>query len=335
MKRRWRNFFSAPGIRDKAEQGKKFLLPLLAAWARNVQGKELLLAFAMALTLWFGISGMENVESQVDVRLEYKGIPKDLVIRGPDLVNKVAVRVSGPAGQVRAMIGRDYVFTMDLSSLHPGENALPIAVARSGLFRGLKVIEVTPPEIRLTAETVLTREVPLKADIRGDLPNGLQAEALLIPEKVLLQGIPKEVNAVQEIVVPLALGRVSEPGSRDLRAPLALPAGMEARPASVDAVVRVDWKRQEARLSRTVHVQAPGQIPFSSRPSKVQIRLALPDALIPSAADNKDIRATVTLAKAVPGVHTLPVRIALPTGALLLEVTPEEVSVTVEREMPE
>jgi YbbR domain-containing protein len=296
-----------------------------------VQWKALLLAFAMAATLWFGISGTENVESQVDVRLEYRGIPRDLLIRGPDLINRVSVRISGPSGQVRAMSARDYVFTMDLSSLEPGENSLPIPIDRTGLFGGLKVIEVTPPEIRLKAEPVQTREIPLRADIRAVLPPGLTAEALLIPEKVILRGPPQKVKMMEEIVVPLALGRVAEPGSRDLRAPLPVPAGMEAEPASVDAVVSVDWKRREVQVSRALEAQPPVSFPLSFRPAEVRIRAALPEALAAGAADNREIRASVLLPTFASGVYTVPVQISLPPGGLLLQVEPEEISVLVGR----
>jgi YbbR domain-containing protein len=311
--------------------GKGQVLFLLGGMAGRVQWKELVLAFAMAVTLWFGISGTENVESQVDVRLEYKGIPKDLLIRGPALINRVSVRVSGPTGQVRAMSGRDYVFTMDLSSLEPGDNALPIAIGRTGLFGGLKVIEVIPPEIRLRADVALSKEVPLRPDIRGTLPEGLEAEALLIPEKVVLRGPPQEVEKTQEIVVPLALGRVTEPGARDLHAPLPLPAGMETEPASVDAVVRVDWKRREVLVSRAVQAQPPVSSAFSLRPAKVRIRAALPEALASAAADNEEIRAVVLLSQFIPGDYILPVQVSLPAGGLLLQVEPAEISVVVKR----
>jgi hypothetical protein len=328
MNRYWTQLLSL--LDGKAGKAKFF--SLLSGNAGKLQWKELLLAFAMAVTLWFGISGMENVESQVDVRLEYKGIPKDLLIRSPGLVNRVSVRISGPAGQVRAMSGRDYVFTMDLSSLEPGDNSLPIAITRTGLFGGLKIIEIIPPEIHLRAEVVRSREIPLRPDIRGALAKGLEAEALLIPEKVILRGPPQEVEKMQEIVVPLALGRVTEPGSRDLRAPVPLPVGMEAEPASVDAVVRVDWKRKEVQVSRAVQVHAPVSLALSARPAKVRIQAALPEALASAAADSREIRAFVTLSKFAAGVYVLPVEVSLPAGALLLNVEPLEVSVHVGRE---
>jgi hypothetical protein len=333
--RRFLALLGAASVREKGLSAGKTggLKPfsLLGGMAGRVQWKELFLALAMAATLWFGISGTENVESQVDVRLEYKGIPKNLLIRGPGLINRVSVRVSGPSGQVRAMIGRDYVFTMDLSSLEPGENSLPIAIARTGLFGGLKVIEVIPPEISLLAEVAQSREIPLRPDIRGVLPKDLKAEALLIPEKVSLRGPPQEVAKMQDIVVPLALGRVTEPGTRDLRAPLPLPAGMEAEPASVDAVVSVDWKRKEVTLGRDVQVQPSVSFAYSLRPARVRIRAALPEGLVPAAEGNREIRAVVLLPKFVPGTYSLPVQVSLPAGALLLSVEPADISVVLGR----
>ena len=65
----------------------------------NIRWKDLGVAFVLAVILWYGVSGSEKLETQVDVRLEYKGAPQGLVIR-EGLINKVEVRVRASASEI-------------------------------------------------------------------------------------------------------------------------------------------------------------------------------------------------------------------------------------------
>lgn len=297
----------------------------------KIRWREFALALAMAVTLWYGMSGTEIVESQVDVRVDYKGVPSGLVIRGDGLINKIAVRVRGPVGQIRAMGMRDFVYSMDLSTLKKGENILPIAGSQLSFFGGLQVIDVSPPSITVEVDTVETKEVPLKANLLGSLPGGYQAETDFKPESVTIKGASQEVESIKEIEVALQLGEIEAATIREFRVPLALPPGVEATPPQVFASVRVDLKRKNAQVTRTVEADTPQSMGAFFRPSKVKVLVAMPEDSFSGAAANKEIRAFVTLPDKRLGTYTLPVRVSLPEGALLISIEPAEISVTLEQ----
>ena len=297
----------------------------------KVRWKEFAIALVMAVTLWYGMSGTEIVESQVDVRVDYKGVPKDLVIRGNGLVNKISVRLRGPVGQIRAMDTRDFVFAMDLSSLKKGENTLPVQVEQSGLFGSLQVIDATPSTIQLDVDTLEIKEVPLKGNIQDGLPDGYAAEIELTPDKVKVRGPSGDMDALKEILVPLQLGEVTGADAKEFHVQLALPPGSEADPAQITAHVRVDLKRKTVNLTRAVQAEAPRSMGVFLRPAKVKISAALPEAFVAGAGDSKEIRAYVVLPENRYGAYTLPVRVALPEGSRLLSVDPEEVEITLEQ----
>lgn len=297
----------------------------------KLRWKEFVLALAMAVTLWYGMSGTEIVESSVDVRVDYKGIPKDLIIRGDGLVNKISVRVRGPVGQVRAMSMRDFVYAMDLSTLQKGENVLPIAGSHLSFFGGLQVIEVSPPSITIEVDTVETKEVPLRANLLGSLHGGFQSETDFRPETVTIRGASQEVESIKEVEVSLQMGEVNEPTLREFHVPLVLPPGVEATPAQAFASVRVDHKRKTVQVTRNIEADVPKDMGAFFRPARVKVSVSIPEAHAAGAASNREIRAFVTLPDRRLGTYTIPVRVALPDGALLMGIDPAETSVTLEQ----
>ncbi len=46
----------------------------------KLRWREWLLAFVIALAFWYGISGTERVETQVELAVDYKGTPPGLII---------------------------------------------------------------------------------------------------------------------------------------------------------------------------------------------------------------------------------------------------------------
>ncbi|WP_155800194.1 hypothetical protein [Lawsonia intracellularis] len=52
--------------------------------------KYFLIAFATALILWYTFNAKEQVERIMDVRLDYKGLPSDLIVTEGQL-NKINV----------------------------------------------------------------------------------------------------------------------------------------------------------------------------------------------------------------------------------------------------
>ena len=80
-----------------------------------IQLKELIIAIFLAIFLWYGITGSEKVESYIDVRLDYSGVPAGLVVT-EGRVNKVTVRVRASEGLLRSAYDRDRTLVIDLSS---------------------------------------------------------------------------------------------------------------------------------------------------------------------------------------------------------------------------
>lgn len=296
----------------------------------KLRWREFLVALFMAVALWYGITGSEKIESQVKVRMEYKGAPPGLVIRSGQ-VNELGVRIRASTGMLRSMADRDYVFSMDLSSLVKGLNVLPVAKSQLPFPGGVEVIEVIPSQVELNADTLETRKVPVKAEITGGIPEGRSVTAFVEPQEVTLHGPAGALGEIRAARVPIRIDPNAVLGEQVTRRPLALPESVSSSPTEVNVTLRISEKRRQVRLARTVQIEKPANLDLGISPERVSLSVSLPASLMDKAAANPEIRVEVVLPYEEPGIYTLPVRVHLPDGMELIGVEPAQVSVTLEQ----
>lgn len=299
----------------------------------NVRWRELIAAFLMAVILWYGLSGSEKIESQIEVRMDYRGLPPGLVVR-EGLVNKVNVRVRAPVGMIRSLSSRDYAFFMDLSDIRKGENTLPISSAQLPFRSGMEVMEISPSRIVLDVDELETKIVPLEATLQGSLPLDYVVQATLAPYEVSLTGPSALLQNMHKVVVPITVESPVIPGSTDSTKILLLPEGVEATPAKATISLQVGIKRKQVTVTRAVRVDLPAKLGRFVRPDKVRITLDIPESLAAKADTSTNIKAGVTLESMELGSYTLPVQATLPEGAELVSIDPPQVTVTVEQKQP-
>ena len=296
----------------------------------KLRWRELLIAFLMAVGIWYIVTGSEKVESQVEVRADYRGLPQGLIVRS-GTVNRVSVRVRASVGMIHSLSGRDFACFVDLSSVKKGENTLPIAINQITLPGGVEVIDVTPSRIYLDVDTVESKVVPLRVEIQGDLPGDYAVEANASPAEVKISGASSQVEGVKRLILPLTVEKPLVPGTTESRRLVPLPEGVDSSPAEVKVTLHVGIKRKLVEVTRPVAVHVPEQLGLYLRPDKVRISLAVPDSLVNRAASNEGIKAYAQLERYELGSYSLPVQVLLPEGVELVKVEPAHVSVTVEQ----
>ncbi len=298
----------------------------------KLRWRELLLALVMAVALWYSLTGSEKVESLVEVRIDYRGVPSGLIIRD-GLIDKVSVRVRGSVGLLRSIRGNNFPISMDLSSLQKGVNTL---VIQPDMFRfgGVEVVEVIPPSVRLDVDTVSEKKLPVEADVRGDLPADFVAQVKLTPDVVSVRGPTSLVEPMKNLRLAVPLANGTGPGVQDSRQPLVLPQGVDATPSDIAVQLRVGLKRKTISVTRAVSAHAPASVGLFIRPERVRITLSLPVSQAAGAGENEGIAASVVLPSSDLGSYSLPVHVRLPEDAELVKVEPGSVSVTVEQKHP-
>ncbi len=297
----------------------------------KLRWREFLIAFILAGAMWYSITGSEKIESQVKVRLEYKGTPAGLIVR-EDRVNEVRVRIRASVGKLRSMVDRDYIMAIDLSTLAKGSNVLPIPEKDLPFNGGVEVVDITPSRIEVVADTLETRKVTVKPEITGTLPPGFVVSLTVEPEEVSLRGPAGVLADIRTLRLPLAFTGQQLEEEQTVKKVLTLPEGVIANPADVSIVIRASQKRKLIRIIREIQMISPADSLTWARPGKVTITLDAPEFLVPQLAASSEIKARVIVRQRELGSYTLPVQVDVPPEVGLVKVEPAQITVTVEQQ---
>jgi hypothetical protein len=291
--------------------------------------KELILAFTLALILWYGVSGSEKLESQLEVRVEYRGLPPGLVVR-KGYIGKVSLRLRASAGVLRSVSERDFSVQMDLSGVREGENILAVNPAYLPIRGGIEVIEVVPSRIELDVDNLTNRTVPLTALVQGAGQGDMELSVTFVPPEVTISGAASLIRDIDKLEIPVRIEVPPAPGTKESRRTLPLPDGVDANPAEVGIVVQASVKRRLLGIVRDVLFDAEAAGGGIAVPNKVRITVRLPESSASSAVSDPDIRAFVRPEHS-GGASLLPVQVDLPAAVELVSVDPPRVRLEKQR----
>ncbi len=177
-------------------------------------------ALILAIFVWVSAVSStdpnEEREYATPVPVTVLGLDPDLVITG-QLEDEVKVRIRAPRSvQERLAANPDAVHAyINLSGLTAGEHTLEPQIAID--LSPTRVTLVTPPEITLTLENILSKEVPVELRLTGSLPIGYEAgEAVLSHDTAVAIGPESQVLKVERVVAGLDLNNVSTSISRQV-----------------------------------------------------------------------------------------------------------------------
>lgn len=293
-----------------------------------------LLALVLALSCWYIVTGREKVETWAEMPVEIVGAPEDLAVRG-DVPTRIRARIRGSRALIRGLVEQPPVYTLDLSSLTPGENAIPLEKENVPVSMALEVLEIEPLTLTLTADKLISATLPVRPVWRGGpgedydltLVEAAPAQVEVLGPKVLL-GKLKDIPTVERDVQDSGLNEfVFEAG-------LSLPTGVTSKIAKVG--VRLEYTLK----TKTVWIKLPVRVlpdmvdgrEVSFVPKTIQIQAEVPLPLLREEDFKDRFPASVVAPGSLkPGTYMLPVAVKIPEGCTLVKIVPEKVEVQIKK----
>lgn len=291
----------------------------------------MLMSVICATAMWYMVSVRDRLEAQLDVNLDYQGVPANLIIT-KGLESKVTIRLRGPETLLRTIPREMVRKTIDLSAIKKGENTVPLGSKQFiPEFRAFDLIDIQPPRIDITADTLMERSVRVKAKVESPLGGkALTIEGVSVnPGTVILKGPESIISKMTEIPVILQADAKSVGIQQNKTITLDTPGLVTSIPSAVD--VRYTITSGRTVLTRICKITVAGAIShiYETDPKELTVRVEVPDAMVKDAAYLNQLEATVVPPDMTNGqTLKLKPRFRMPEGMSFATQPDKEVTVT-------
>lgn len=184
----------------ESEQRRQFFLNLLQRIFLRDWGTKLI-ALAITLAIWFGITGQTITRRIQTIHLNF--IPPNTMQITNEPIHEIEITVSGDKNKIDRLKPEDLVATVDLSGVNSGEKVVELKPEDISLElpSGIKLTEIQPNKILVKLEKTIEREVEVSAETDGNLANGFEVYGKFFsPAKVRVRGPESIVKSLENVL---------------------------------------------------------------------------------------------------------------------------------------
>lgn len=161
-----------------------------------------LLALAITLGLWFGVTGQRTPATirLSNVQLNFR-LPNDMEV-GNEPPEKVDVILTGSKEALDRLNSRSLIAFVDVSGYLQGTHTVRLMrdTITMDLPEGVRIDAIDPNLVPLRLELRQVREVPVEVEFDGKLPSGYELRsATPTPTNVTLRGPANHVDVVNQV----------------------------------------------------------------------------------------------------------------------------------------
>lgn len=241
----------------------------------------MVVAILAAIIMWYVVSVRDRIEAQVEVNIDYNGIPSSLVVTD-GLVTKLQVRLRGPETLLRSMPRERLTEAIDLSKIKKGDTIVPLGGEGLGpAFRAFDVIDIQPSRIVIKADNLIEKSVPLRAEIDSPFGGGaLTVENVTVsPGTAILKGPEEVLSKISSVTLPIRLDPKTAGARVTQTIPLDTPSLVTSNPASVRVSYTITSGR--AVITRECPIKIAGNLEknYTITPKTVSLMVEVPEAL--------------------------------------------------------
>lgn len=181
-----------------------------------------LLSVALAVFLWAVVVGEQKVEVTMNIPLEMKGLPRDLVMVN-EPVDTLEVHVRGPKTLVTTLSAGEVALEGLPKNFGEGDNLIVVRPDMIRVPRGIQVVDVNPHRIRVILDAIAEREVQVSPRIEGEPAKGFVVTRVTSsPPRIRMAGPKNDLRRLTRVyTVPINLeGHTASFSTRAMLEPL-------------------------------------------------------------------------------------------------------------------
>lgn len=283
-----------------------------------------MLSLAIAVGFWIFVNaGERGSVVSLTVPVSYRQLPPGLIIvnRPPDFVK---IEVTGTRTLLSLLDPERIAVRLNLNGVGNGQADIRILPTMFNTPRGTTVTRISPDQITLDVDHMMSRDVPVHLTTQGKPANGYAVSSVDIkPATVTVIGPSRFVLPITQIdTEPFDVGGVTSDIERSVDL------------ADSDSAIRYGIDRVDARVAvgeviadrefRSVGVDVQNcDYRFRAEPHSGSVTIRGPMLKLQN-LDTKGLL-FVDARDLEPGFHELPVQVNLPDGLQLVRETPDKI----------
>jgi YbbR domain-containing protein len=289
----------------------------------------------LAISLWFFVMGEREAE------FSFSEVPLVLLNKSDDLIittqtaDSVSLRVRGSRGILATLSSSSIKAMINLEGVRAGTTTFRNLVDKVKLPNGVKVTAISPADLSVTVEPLVTKIVPVQLTTKGILKEGYEISRISVtPEFVEVRLAKSEADELEKVVTePLDISGFASDINREVT--LVLTGVAPPRTINlekVSAFLIISEKVIETILSDIKVEVFNSSYRADIVPSTVQLVVKGPYHLVKDVSGGK-VKVLIDLAGVVPGSYSKKAQITLPEQVTLVAATPLWFKVVVRREL--
>jgi YbbR domain-containing protein len=290
-----------------------------------------LLSLIIGASLWYFVVGEDRVDLVVNIPLEIRNLPTNLVIAN-QYKKEIEVALSGPRRLIQEMRQQNISLPIDLGKAQPGAMVIQNEPDSIALPQGVTVQRVQPATLTLLVDRLIPKEFTITPVTQGKPAPGFTLDHLTLkPPSITVTGPQTVLEQEEEGVKTAVINLDGINTSKTLQVHLDLNASLVKLIG--ETVIEVNVALKEAMVRKTVRgviINAPNNKNLNFSPTKVTVEAEIPEMV---ANDTPEpallLRASINppIEKEAKEAQVLVHGIELPGHApiVILNITPNKV----------
>jgi YbbR domain-containing protein len=287
------------------------------------------LSIVIALLLWLFVNSESNITSaRIPVSVDVRDLPQDRMVLW-QIKKQVEVEVRGPSFLVNRLIATPPVVRLKIPESVETKFTAQITRNELDIEPPLQVLSIEPSTISFSVEKRVTKELPVKVPLIGQMRSDLQLQNVIpSPNSIVLTGPESELKDLTSIqTIPIDLRDVKDDFSEEVS--LRMPGKLiESTVASVKVKgVIAPMTSRKTFEDVPIEVRQSGESVVLLSPRIVSITVVSTQARIQEVRES-EILPFVKIPKTIDEKSVqVPVQVELPSGYKLGSITPEKILV--------
>lgn len=288
----------------------------------------------LSLFIWIYVLNSEKVKFEKTVNLEYI-LPVDMMFAQKP-PQEVTFLIEGPRAFVRTVSEREDRLVIDLNRANKRRQlkfTVDINPAGLELPFGMQVERVLPRRLDIRLEKKASKIVPLKAIFSGQLPEKLSlVNVALEPSMVEVYGPRSLIGKLKELPIrPVDLESLV---GQD-HVPVEVNVKDERLTLTTGHSVKLNYQLKAASSNLTLKAQPikflSNSRKINSRAKTAQLKLLVPEKVLKNRSNlSSSVQVWADVPEGATGKVEVPLKVILPPGIHLLEISPKSIIVNIQ-----